>query len=94
MKVNIVSDVTYHPSKVDRGGASNEEIKSAGGESREVSRFERLFLQTLSSEEASAIQKLFGDFKIEDVGKNLSGNISIAGKLSSIPRGSFVDIKI
>lgn len=94
MKANLVSDVTYHPSKVNQQRISNEEIRPAGGKSKEVSRFEKLFLKTLSSEEASAIQKLFGDFKIEDVGRNLSGNISIAGKLSSIPRGSFVDIKI
>ncbi|UCE67769.1 MAG: hypothetical protein JSU85_07125 [Candidatus Zixiibacteriota bacterium] len=94
MKVNIVSDATYYPSKINRQGISNKEIKPADGRSRGVSRFEKLFLEKLSAEEAAAIQRLFGDFKIEDVGKNLGGNVSIAGKLSSIPRGSFVDIKI
>jgi hypothetical protein len=94
MKINIVSDATYYPSKINRQEISNKEIKPADSKSREVSRFEKLFLEKLSSEEASAIKKLFGDFSIEDVGKNLSGNVSIAGKLSSIPRGSFVDIKI
>jgi len=94
MKVNIVSDATYYPSKINRREISNKESKHADSKNREVSRFEKLFMQKLNSEEASAIQKLFGDFNIEDVGKNLSGNISIAGKLSSIPRGSFVDIKI
>jgi len=94
MKVDIISDATYYPSKINRQENSNKEIKPADDKNREVSRFEKLFLDKLSSEEAAAIQRLFGDFKIEDVDRNLSGNISIAGKLSSIPRGSFVDIKI
>ena len=94
MKVNVISDATYYPAKIGRQAKSGHEIQSAGVKSREASRFEKFFLERLSSEEATAIQKLFGDFKIEDVGKNLSGNISIAGKLGSIPRGSFVDIKI
>ena len=94
MKVNIISDATYYPSKINRQGISDKGIKPADGRSGEVSRFEKIFLEKLSSEEAAAIQRLFGDFKIEDVGRNLSGNISIAGKLCSIPRGSFVDIKI
>lgn len=94
MKVNIVSDATYFPSKISRRETPDKVTKPADGKTKEISRFEKLFIEKLSSEEASAIQKLFGDFNIEDVGKNLSGNISIAGKLSSIPRGSFVDIKI
>ena len=94
MKINIVTDATYYPSKVSHRNDTANNIKEAQNKTRGVSQFEKIFLEKLSSEEAAAIQRLFGDFQIEDVGKNLSGNVAIAGKLSSIPRGSFIDIKI
>ncbi len=95
MKINIVSEATYYPAKVREN--AHKAAESGGQKSQEAGKtqpFEKILFDKLSSEEATAIQKLFGDFHINDVRRDLDGNNSFAGKLGAIPRGKFVDIKL
>ena len=94
MKINIVTDATYYPSKISRQQESTNVAKNPENKTKETSKFEKMFLDKVSSEKATALRKLFGDFNVENVGENQSGKISIEGRLNNIPRGSFIDIKI
>jgi hypothetical protein len=94
MKTYIISDTTYYPSRINRHEDSEKTGKSAQGKGREETLFEKIFAEKISSDEVAAIRNMLGDSKIEEIGKKLDGNFSVAGKLGAIPRGSFVDIKI
>ena len=94
MKINIITDATYYPSKISRQQESTNVAKNSENKTKETSKFEKMFLEKISSEEVTALQKQFGNFKAGNVGENQSGKISIEGRLNNIPRGSFIDIKI
>jgi len=95
MKINIVSGATYYPTKINK---NINRAAEAGGqkniEPNKISNFEKILFDKLNAEEATEIQKLFGDFHIDEAGKNFGKNNWFAGKLGAIPRGKFVDIKI
>ncbi len=95
MKINLVSGATYYPASV--GQKSNVEAGrpvDRKTQPQQASRFEKLLLEKLSPNEATAICKLFGEFKIDSAGKPEPGGLTSSDKTGSVPRGKFVDITI
>jgi len=89
MKINLVSDATYYPvrvgnnSKTAQNGKNPAAVQNSGSD-----KFSNILLEKLSPNEATAIQKLFGDFKPGSVGRTGSES------KGNITRGKFVDITI
>jgi len=95
MKINLVSGATYYPARV--GQKSNVEAGrpvDRKTQPLQASRFEKLLLEKLSPGEATAISKLFGEFKIDSAGDLKPGGSTSGDKTGSVPRGKFVDIII
>lgn len=94
MKINLVSDATYHPVRI--GGNKTTPQNKSVGETRQpdtISQFNKLLMEKLSPTEATAIRKLFGDFKTGPVDEPRSGP-SGNGGTGYIARGKYVDITV
>lgn len=95
MKINIVSEATYYPARVgqkpniepDRSADRKKQPQQAG-------RFEKLLLEKLSPDEATAISRLFGQFKINPAKDPEPGGLTSSDITGSVVRGKFVDITV
>lgn len=95
MKINLVSEATYHPARV--GQKSNADASPSAKhkvQSRESGRFEKLLLEKLSPDEATAIGRLFGDLKLNSAAEPTARGLISGDKTGSVPRGKFIDITI
>lgn len=95
MKINLVSEATYYPARV--GQKSNADASPSAKhkvQSREIGKFEKLLLEKLSHDETAAINKLFGEFRINSAGEPKDGNSSPGDVAGSMSRGKFIDITI
>lgn len=95
MKINLVSEATYYPARV--GQKSNADVSPSTKhkvQSRESGRFEKILLEKLSSDEATAISRLFGDLKLNSAAEPTARGLISGDKTGSVPRGKFIDITI
>jgi hypothetical protein len=95
MKVNLISEATYGPARVaQKSKTSPAQPINRKAQSPESSRFEKLLLEKLSHDEAAAINRLFGEFKMNSTGELKNGNSSPGDVMGSVSRGKFVDITV
>lgn len=94
MKINLVSEATYYPAKVgqklkaDASASAKHKVQSPEGG------FEKLLLEKLSPDEATAISRLFGDLKLNPAAEPTARGLISGDKTGSVPRGKFIDITI
>ncbi len=95
MKINLVSDATYYPVRSRQMNKTNEnQAANSKQQAESVTRFDKILMDKLSPGEASAIRKLFGDFKTDmRVGKGVNSNQSDNNR-GAVTRGRFVDITV
>ncbi len=95
MKINLVSEATYYPVKVgqklkaDASPSAKHKVQSPEG-----GRFEKLLLEKLSPDEATAISRLFGDLKLNPAAEPTARGLISGDETGSVPRGKFIDITI
>ncbi len=95
MKINLVSDATYYPVRSRQMNKTNEnQAIDSKQQAESVTRFDKILIDKLSPGEASAIRKLFGDFKADTgADKEVNSNQSDNNR-GAITRGRFVDITV
>lgn len=95
MKINLVSDVTYYPVRSRQMNKPNEnQSVNSKQQAESATRFDKILMDKLSSNEASAIRKLFGDFKTDmRADKGVNSNQSDNNR-EAVTRGRFVDITV
>ena len=95
MKINLVSEATYYPSRValKKGTISSQRIVH-NPKPKSLNEFEKLLLDKLNRSEATTIRRLFGEFQPGGKSGPVDDVTDPTGKLGSIPLGSFIDITV
>jgi len=85
MKISLVTGATYFPQRISGNQKIQPEPKPQGSVNiKNPAKAEGPLLDGLTPREVSALQKLFGDFKVEEKG----------AILNTVRPGQFVDITI